>query len=97
MTWVKLYDIERPQRDSIDFESAEKDIVNLAYYLSLLGLDMAWLDLLDLPSNWYSGNDNSEAILSRIIFEAFQVVNAQGGDYVNALQAASFSGLEKVM
>ena len=97
MTWVKLHDIDRPWRNSIDFEGAEKDIASPLYYLSLLGFDMALLDILDSQSDRGSENGNSEAISSRSTFGALQMVNVQGGKYNNALKAASVGGHRKVV
>ena len=80
-TWVRLHDMEQPWRDRIDFSRPLGTIATPVYYASLLGLDQTLLDL----------NDIGEA-------EGVNMdVNAQGGRYGNALQAASSGGHDQVM
>ncbi len=93
-TWVKLHDIDRPWDTSIDFRRELDDIPAPVYYASLLGLDQALHDLV-----------NSEKLESTTIpalppapaSNVSKKINAQGGQYGNALQAASYGGHEKVV
>ncbi len=93
-TWVKLHDIDRPWDTSINFRRELDNIPAPVYYASLLGLDQALHDLV-----------NSEKLESTTIpalppapaSNVSKKINAQGGRYGNALQAASYRGHEKVM
>ena len=73
-TWVKLFDIDRPWDKKIDLERREDDIASPIYYASLLGL---------------------QDVLRAILADAARtgrllcIVNATGGYYGCALQAAA--------
>ena len=93
-TWVKLHDVDRPWDRSMRFRRALDDIPAPVYYASLLGLHQALHDLI-----------NSEQLESTTIpalspaptSSVPKKINAQGGEYGNALQAASYGGHEKVV
>ena len=80
-TWVKLHDMDKPWENRVNFSRPLSTIATPVYYASLLGLDQTLLDL----------NDIGQA-------EGVSIdVNAQGGYYGNALQAASEEGHDKVV
>jgi ankyrin repeat domain-containing protein 50 len=79
---VKLHDPERPWDTKVDFARDPSSIASPVYYASLLGLDGVLRGLIDICQ------DNRERK---------DLVNAQGGAYGNALQAASFKGHDKIV
>jgi hypothetical protein len=81
-TWVKLHDVDSPWGTDMNFSLDSSDIASPIYYASLLGLDGVLHALID------TCQDNRERK---------DLVNAQGGHYGNALQAASVEGHEKVV
>ena len=81
VTWVMLHDMDSIWRTYIDFSRRSETIVAPVYYASLLGLDEALLELISIGQ-----------VGSTIVD-----VNAQGGRYGNALQAASERGHEKAI
>ena len=93
-TWVKLHDMDQPWQTFIDFSRELSKIAAPVYYASLLGLDQALSELI-----------NSEQIESKTIpalslastFRIPKQINAQGGHYGNALQAASSEGHDQVV
>ena len=80
-TWVKLYDIDKFWKTDIDYSRLLFTIATPVYYASLLGLDRALFELI--------GKEQAGSVTTD--------VNAQGGRYPNALQAASSRGHEKVV
>lgn len=82
-TWVKLHDADTPWRRGVDFSLTLSQIASPVYYASLLGLDGVLLELINICQNPAS--------------ERRDLMNAQGGRYGNALQAASVGGHEKVV
>jgi hypothetical protein len=78
-TWVKLHDfIHEPRNTRVSFECASDDIAPALYYASLLGLD--WVIHEMLLAEKANG------------CKVENIVNAPGGPYGNALQAASYRG-----
>ncbi|KAL4963354.1 uncharacterized protein BDV14DRAFT_210017 [Aspergillus stella-maris] len=82
LTWVQLHDMDKTWRVSIDYNCGLKDIPSPVYYSALLGLETVLEDIIA------SGGEHSPQK---------DMVNAQGGEYGNALQAASFQGHEKLV
>ena len=94
MTWVKLYDINNPWDISIRFNRALDDVPGPVYYASLLGLDQA---LHDLINSEQLESTMIPALLPASTFSTSKNINAQGGLYGYALQAASYGGHDKVV
>ena len=93
-TWVKLHDMDRPWDTSINFRRTLDDIPAPVYYASLLGLDQA---LHDLVNNEQLESTKIPALSPISRSSVSKNINAQGGEYGNALQAASEGGHEKVV
>ena len=93
-TWVKLHDMDRSWDTSINFGRTLDDIPAPVYYASLLGLDQA---LHDLVNNEQLESTNIPALSPTSRSSVSKNINAQGGEYGNALQAASYRGHEKVV
>ena len=92
-TWVKLHDVDKPW-GTVNFHRALDDIPAPVYYASLLGLDQVLHDLFN--------SEKLESILILALSPAptsnvSKKINAQGGRFGNALQAASVGGYEKVV
>ena len=92
-TSIKIYDADSYQPAATTFNRTTDGIASPIYYTSLLGLDKILPALLD--SKQVNPIISPHAIASALTFS--QDVNAQGGCYGNALQAASFQGYEKVV
>ncbi|KAL9105023.1 MAG: hypothetical protein Q9163_000120 [Psora crenata] len=90
-TWVELHDVERSWKHFLDLRD---EIATPAYYVSLLGLDRILSKLVDKER---AGNDTTLAVSPASMFLRDKQINAQGGRYGNALQAASLRGHEKVV
>ena len=75
LSWVQLYDADRPWRDLNE---------------SLLGSEVA-------QPLYYAASVGVSEVVKQILVDARAEVNAQGGQYGNALQAASWHGHEKVV
>ncbi|KAL9100680.1 MAG: hypothetical protein Q9163_003967 [Psora crenata] len=93
-TWVKLHDVDRPWDTSINFRRALDDIPVPEYYASLLGLDQA---LHDLIHNEQLESTTIPTLSPAPTSSVPKKINAQGGRYGNALQAASYKGDNKVV
>lgn len=94
MTWVKLHDIDQNGRESVHLDRTSDDIADPVYYISLLGLDKALYDFINIRQL-----ESSEipAISSTSALEISKMINAQGGFFGNALIAASDRGHEKTV
>ena len=93
-TWVKLHDMDRSWDTSINFRRTLDDIPAPVYYASLLGLDQA---LHDLVNNEQLESTKIPALSPTSRSSVSKNINAQGGRFGNALQAASSGGHEKVV
>ena len=83
-TWVKLHDpVDQPQNIWVNFKRSSNKIAPALYYASFLGID--WIIHEILFARDAAGR------------RVEKIVNAQGGYYGNALQAASFGGHEQVV
>ena len=82
-TWVKLHDADTPRRRDVDFRLTLSQIASPIYYASLLGLDGVLHELINICQNPASKRRD--------------LINTQGGEYGNALQAASVGGHDKVV
>jgi hypothetical protein len=82
-TWVKLHDVDTPFETDVDFSLTLSQIASPVYYASLLGLDWVLHELINICQNPAS--------------ERRDLINTQGGNYGNALQAASAGGHDKVV
>ena len=82
LTWVKLHQIDRSWYTLVNFGRSLEDIGSPIYYASFLGLEAILRSLL--------ANDDKSFGLSTS-------VNAQGGLFGNALQAASLEGHKGVV
>ncbi len=89
LTWVRLHDIDRPWRTRDQINLFMDHIAAPVYYASLLGLDQVLYELIN------TGQPESMAPISTS--KASKIINAQGGEYGNALQAASAEGHKKVV
>ncbi|KAJ5757468.1 uncharacterized protein N7511_006162 [Penicillium nucicola] len=81
VTWVRLYAVDRPWEEIPTSQSVE-DIASPLYYASFLGLEVVLNTILATD---YKSSD------------LCGLVNAQGGYFGNALQAASWKGHEEVV
>ncbi|KAL5002549.1 hypothetical protein BDV10DRAFT_191363 [Aspergillus recurvatus] len=82
LTWVQLHDLDMEWDTSVDLDRAVENIPSPVYYASLLGLESVLNALIvSLEKPTDIGN----------------ILNAQGGRYGNALQAASARGHEKIV
>ena len=82
-TWIRLYDMDRPWwQQQRNIQRPADDISSPLYYAALLGLD----SVLNCVIAFYVRDANLP-----------ETVNAQGGLYGNALQAASFGGHENAV
>ncbi|KAJ5117570.1 NACHT nucleoside triphosphatase [Penicillium atrosanguineum] len=83
VTWIKLHDIDRPGcHEKVDFWRRIDDIASPMYYASLLGLKIILENMLVIATRTATLSDT---------------VNAEGGYYGNALQAASYNGHKEVV
>ncbi|KAJ4300817.1 hypothetical protein N0V90_002905 [Kalmusia sp. IMI 367209] len=107
LTWIQLYDPDRPYRQpevEIDLESVAAPL----YFTALLGLSMITKMLLNQGAEVNAqGGDYGNALqaasaegheqIVKILLDSKAEVNAPGGYYGNALQAASASGNEHIV
>ena len=89
LTWVRLHDIDRPWHTRDRFNLVLDDIAAPVYYASLLGFDQVLYELIN------TGQLESMAPISTS--KASELINAHGGHYGNALQAASAEGHKEVI
>ena len=82
VTWIKLYDIDRPWRMDVDYNRPLTDMALPLYYAALLGLESVMHSVLPIETRDADASD---------------AVNAQGGLLGNALQAASYGGYERLV
>jgi hypothetical protein len=82
LTWVRIYESGNQRSRMANIERRIEDIASPIYYASFLGLETILRSLL--------ASDDQYPALSKS-------VNAQGGGYGNALQAASSEGHEEVV
>ncbi|KPA38318.1 hypothetical protein FLAG1_08853 [Fusarium langsethiae] len=90
--WVTIWNV-----DDYSGEAPDEEIPAPLYYASLFGLDSIVSRLLDdfyfAASSSIGGNETTTQLLQKKGAD----VNAQGGEYGNALQAASIRGHDKVV
>jgi len=89
LTWIRLHDTDRPWHTRDHFNRVLDNIAAPVYYASLLGLDQVLYELIN------TGQLESMAPISTS--KASELINAQGGHYGNALQAASAKGHKEVV
>ena len=82
-TWIKLHDVDRPWRTEMVFQINLNETASPVYYASLLGFAKTMHEFLNVCQD--------------DIIERQNLVNAQGGNHGNALQAASYNGHDKVV
>lgn len=82
VTWVRLHDIDRPWNINVGYYRLVADMALPLYYVALLGLESVLTNILPI--------DNCD-------LRSSEMVNAQGGEHGNALQAASWSGHKNVV
>jgi len=92
-TWVKLHDVDQPWDTTVNFDRMLGNIPAPIYYASLLGLDRALHGL----NNGEQPESTNTSFIARIHNQRLLDVNAQGGRYGNALQAASLRGHKEVV
>ena len=83
LTWASIHGAEHPNPSMMRHQLKISDIGPTVYYLSLLGLTGPLQTLM------YKHSESADEITD--------VVNANGGFYGSALQAASFSGYDEVV
>ena len=93
-TWVRLHDIDCPWETSVDFDRTSDDIASSVYYVSLLGLGQVLYKLINIEQHESRPTTVTPLPHTSSIFE---LINAQGGDFDNALQAASHEGYQSVV
>jgi ankyrin repeat protein len=81
VTWIRLHDKDRPYME-VGYNRPITDMALPLYYAAFLGLESVLNSILQRDTT-DGGSSNA--------------VNAQGGSYGNALQAASYGGHEKVV
>jgi ankyrin repeat domain-containing protein 50 len=91
--WIKIHDPDR-HYSIYDFERDSDDIASPVYYASLLGLRHVLCGLLETKREGDAQTSKSQELSSSGVSS---LVNAQGGEYGNALQAASLRGHEKIV
>ncbi|KAJ6027441.1 NACHT nucleoside triphosphatase [Penicillium canescens] len=82
VTWIRLHDMDRPWNMNVHYNRPLTDMALPLYYAGLLGLESVLNSILPI--------DTTDANLS-------DTVNAQGGWFGNALQAAAEGGHERVV
>ncbi|EAA63168.1 hypothetical protein AN3267.2 [Aspergillus nidulans FGSC A4] len=82
LTWVRLHDLDRQPKKTVDLNRAVEDIPTPVYYTALLGLQST-LDAL------IASVADATTVMGTL--------NARGGYYGNPLQAASARGHEKIV
>jgi len=92
-TWMVLYDIDHPWKPKPSYKRAD-DIPSPVYCVSLLGLTTVLGQMLkieqELDSTAVESQSKSDSAIGRLL-------NAQGGHYRNALQAASIDGHKSIV
>ena len=88
---VKLYDMDSSQIRVLTFGRGSDEIASSVYYASLLGLDQI------LPVLINDKQEGDSTLSAQSIASTFSSINAQGGEYGNALQAASWRGHDKIV
>jgi ankyrin repeat protein len=91
--WIRMHDPDRPY-ESPNFERDADDIASPVYYASLLGLRFVLHELLDLEKEEGARASKLQELSSSSVSS---LVNVQGGDFSNALQAACWRGNEKIV
>ncbi|KAL5364805.1 hypothetical protein BJX96DRAFT_168590 [Aspergillus floccosus] len=81
-TWIGLHDMDRPWVIKVDYDPPITDIASPLYYAALLGLEFLLDSILAIDMGY-----------SRVT----EIVNAQGGHFGSALQAAAYKAHEKVV
>ncbi|KAL2859852.1 ankyrin repeat domain-containing protein [Aspergillus lucknowensis] len=82
VTWIRLHDMDRPWNMHVDYNRPIADMALPLYYAGLLGLECVLNSILPI------GTKNAASS---------NTVNAQGGRFGNALQAASREGHENLV
>ncbi|KAM0799534.1 ankyrin repeat-containing domain protein [Usnea florida] len=94
VTWLVLYEKNRPSSHTFDFRRNREAIPTPIYYASFMGLDQ----VLDHLVNSGQVEDATIPALQPIpSFKLSRDVNAQDGELDKALQAASYGGHKKVV
>lgn len=93
-TWAMLHDMDHPWKNTIDFSRRLDQVASPIFYASLLGLDQTLLELTHTNRS-ESTEDLGQAVASTS--KVAQRVNATGGRFSYALQAASCEGHEQVV
>ena len=91
--WVRIHKPDR-LHGKRDFGRDADDIAPQVYYASLLGLRFVLQRLLDMKKEEGAQTSKLQELSSSGVSS---LVNAQGGKYGNALQAASYKGHEKIV
>ncbi len=95
VTWINLHSIDLPwDHFNIDFNRPLVEIPDPIYYASLLGLHQVLYQLLD-SERLKSIMTSDQSLTSKQ--KVSERINAQGGYYGNALQAASSKGHVEVL
>ena len=94
MTWVKLCDVDQNGEKLVNLDRNSDEIAGPVYYTSLLGLDKALYDLISIPP---LEEMEISAGSSTATLEVAKMINAHGGYFGHALNAASDRGHEKVV
>ncbi|KAJ5477775.1 hypothetical protein N7530_003284 [Penicillium desertorum] len=100
VTWVRLHEIDRPWYTEVNFEGPVGEIASPIYYASFLGLEVILRSIIatygksprlsDMLNAQASTRGHKETV--QLLLDQGADVNAQGGWYGNALQAASAGG-----
>ena len=93
VTWIRLDDVDLPIAN-LQFNRPLSNIPTSVYYASLLGLDPTLHELLNSEE---LESATTSALLLASTSKISKRINAPGGRYGNALQAASFSGHDIVV
>ncbi len=90
MTWVTLHRVD----GEIVYDKASSKVPSPVYYASFLGLDQVLHELLDTK---LQEGTSIDSLLCTWVINVSIEINAQGGQFGNALQAASCGGHEKMV
>ena len=94
MTWVRLCDVDHFGEKLVNLDRNSDEIAGPVYYTSLLGLDKALYDLINIPPLEEIEISPGSSTTTP---EVAKLINAHGGYFGHALNAASDRGHEKVV
>ena len=92
--WVRLHNVEYRLTTSMELEKESKEMASPLYYACLLGFDQIVERLIDANA---AEEDVRSSRIADPLRKVADMVNAPGGVFGNALQAASAGGHEQIV